>query len=302
MRDGSSGVFGRFREKADMVSVRFSFEAPGMPDKEFHFKVIKNNTLTPALVGATLQYFWQTLEGSYKRESLSLDNFVVSMAGGKKITFNAQEFAGTIAQPLCSSFISNSLDSIMNNPYGSVALTTLHFRIKALGRERINQVIEAWLNKGAVKRGENLVLNVKIRPFQGQDKVVKIDIPTSGFGPGPVNLAVGDGSDLQKEITGGRKRGISTLDDFLEELSSFPGRNSIVVAAFRSGKFVDIQGRRLGDLPPSMGMILKAQPRGSAHEEITKRLLWLGSSKVEGMVEGTVKVSFFVKEDADAGA
>jgi len=302
LRDGSTGVYGRFGAGADTLPITLSFSGTGLPARNYRFEVVRQSTLSPLLVGGALQYFWQTLEGNFQDQTYSLEGFTITRANGPPIELRSQIFAGPSAASLLSHFVSNALNIVINNPYGKVPVERLQLHVKALSGDRTGRVVEAWLDRSVVVSGEPLVLKVKLLPFQGKERIISIPLPTRKLGVGRVELAVGDGSELLKEISAARPAKPGNVNDLLNRLRSFPGKGSVVVAAFRKGSTFAVDGKRLDNLPSSVGLLLKASPRGTPENDDAKRLLWLGSAPTGKMVQGTVKLSFKIKERNDEGS
>lgn len=302
LRDGSTGVYGRFGLRADTLPVTLSFSGTGLSARDYHFEVVRHPVLSPLLVGGALQYIQQVLEGKLQNDTLILEAFVIKRCNGTPVEFKSQTFAGPSAAASLSYFVSNALDVVANNPYGKVNVDRVRLSVKAFSGNRTVKVVEAWLNRSVVTRGEPLVLNVKLRPFQGRERTIEIPLPTDSLGAGRVKLAVGDGSELQKEISAARSGKSRNVDEFLKRLASYPGKGSIVVAAFQGGSTLAVDEKRLDNLPPSVALLLGASPRSTPESNDAKRLVWLGSAPAGGMVRGTVKLSFNVKERKDGGS
>jgi len=299
MEDRSTGVYGRFGERAATLPVSLTFRGPGLADRTYHFSIVRQSQITPFLLNGAMAALWSALEDTVEAKNVLLTDFRLVPESGREIRMQDQAFTGPQALASASDFVSDAVNLLLNNPEQAVNLKRLSLTVDVQPGQNAYSVDTAWLGRPAIAPGQPLFLHVRLKDYQGEARDVSFRVPTAGLQPGRVSLMIGGSFQLLKTLAAANPQRPRTGSDYLEFLESIPSNRSLVVAALDKGQALILKDRRVGGLPPSIGTLLGAQPMGAAAAPGAYSLVW---TRVEGqkqLVEGSIELDFEVKETGD---
>jgi hypothetical protein len=298
-QDRSAGVFGLFGRRAPMLPVDLEFTRPGLGVKRFHFEVVRHRQLMAYLVGGALKTLWASQEDATAYRTLIIRDLSISAMEGQEIHLRDQAFSGSGAFDSAADYLTSALELLTNNPYESVSLSAVRMKVEVLPGNRTAAIESAWLDRDAVRPGEDLKLSVRIRPYQERPKVIALSIPTDQLPPGEVTLWVGGAFDvLKKEAETARDlpRDGASLLRYLERI---PNDQSLSVTGVFQEQAAVLQYHRVGGLPPSLESLLRAAPTAVSADQSPARFLFHREAAGVGLVDGLLELTFTVKENSD---
>lgn len=295
-QDRTTGVMGVSGETPDMIPFRISFDSEFQEPVEFNFRLaedrslhsitplISNLVLMSALESARLSVGSQTLklDGSINlkdADSIPLENYYAGSISSNFIT-DAVEASGEI---------SAILGALLSNNFELPEIESVDLNFEALHKKYVASVEGIEVNKTVVKPGEEVVLTVRLREYQGAAHKVRhvLKVP-EGIESRRIGIFAGSGSlltQLERRIHP-KKFDPNSFRHLLEILNS-RRRNNFVFFQMRlrdQGLLVD--GKELPSLPPSVYSVMNSQRYTGSASRLRDRVLVEENVEVEYSVSG----------------
>lgn len=255
-QDRVTGVMGSLGKPPSMIPVELTVETAGAP-KIFHFQVMENSKLTPALVAiGTLNGVKSNLaynEGTTFQLVGSID-----IAGHSAVhldnMFVPNDQPAPDAFPIALT-VQNVFNEIFHNPYEQPHIQGIHLTVRSMPEARWAAIDSAWSDKKQVHPGDTVTIKVALRPYRGAPFIqeVPISIPAQAA-PGPIHVLVSDAGTLDRIERyfpygpGGRLAG---LEQLIQLLNQERRNDRLYVALLQSSPTLLVEDKRLPNVPLS---------------------------------------------------
>jgi hypothetical protein len=200
VQDRHNGILGEFGKKPEMIPVTLSIHG-GVAEKEFHYEILNNARLSPVAMMATI---FNALHGvnEYGDETTYRMTGGIDVSGFPQVALHDMFSASDGGQPaaaLASLAVGERFGRIYDNPYSVPEVRGVHLDFEVSHERRWARVESARTGETEARPGDDLLVEVMLRPYRG-DGVVKhipIHIPSS-TSKGPLRILVSDGDTLDR--------------------------------------------------------------------------------------------------------
>ncbi|MBI4161107.1 MAG: hypothetical protein HY509_01515 [Acidobacteria bacterium] len=261
-QDRMPGLAGQTGREPELLPVRLEMELPGGRSREFRFELVRTPYLSPYLLylglNSILSSAWRDF-GEATVEILEGSTFL--LPGLPENVSLRNRFSGPTSPLIASATVAFLYHILMSNEYEPARIAGVNLRLRYAAEPRVARIDRVWLDRGAVRPGESVNLNVGLRPYRLGEiiRTLEIRIPEE-VRPGRLRLQVGD----SLQITRGERSGEILLPRDLDQLvlliNHLRTNDRVYVLLSREGQETVIRGERLSGLPPSRASIL-LEPR-----------------------------------------
>ncbi len=180
------------------------------------------------------------------------------------------------------------ISPLLNNPYGEVALKSIHLEIEVGWDTNTAEIVGITLPASEVKPGARNYVSVRIEPFQGKAVLKRIPFDV------PKELA---GSIVRLEVTSGDSASLylappKTTTDLVEAFRSLLPGTVFATTIYSANVAAAIDGKLIKDLPASALNRLRSVSRTPAltTRQVQARSLYPSTQVIDGSASILVKV------------
>jgi hypothetical protein len=284
-QDRATAVAGTLGPGPTELQVRLTLTSERAPDRRFTFYVLQDPTLTPlfshvALLNALVAYERQTGAASVAvRGSLSF---------GRDGALAIDDFySGDTAIMSVAGAVSAPLGIAMENSFRRVMPERLDLELRASERRQEATIERAWLDTTRPRFGHTHLLQVQLREFRGNTRVVSLPIRMPSQANGPLKLLVSDATALAalegRELQPGEP---TTWNDLLRDLNDVRRNNRLYVRLISTSTGTVVGGDTLPALPASVRSIFDADTT-VAHAPVAKTIVGAWDERLDLVVRGS---------------
>jgi len=295
-QDRTTGVMGVRGEAPDMMPFQLTFNSEFQEPVEFVFSLAKDRSLhsiTPLISNLVLMSALESARLSLGSQTLKLDGRI-NLKDADSIPLE-NYYAGSISSNFitdaveASSEISAILGALLSNNFELPEIESVDLNFEALHKKHVASVEAIEVNKTVVRPGEEVVLTVTVREYQGAAHKIRhvLKVP-EGIEARRIGIFAGSGSlltQLERRIHP-KKFDPNSFHHLLEILNS-RRRNNFVFFQMRlrdQGLLVD--GKELPSLPPSVYSVMDSQRFTGSASRLRDRVLVEDKVEVEYSVTG----------------
>jgi len=284
-QDRATAVAGTLGAGPTELEVRLTMTSDRAPDRRFTFYVLQDPSLTPlfshvALLNALIAYERQTGAASVAvRGSLSF---------GRDGTLAIDDFySGDSAVMSVAGAVSTPMSVAMENAFRRVMPERLDLELRASERRQEAAIERAWLDTTRPRFGETHLLQVQLREFRGNLRVVSLPVRMPSQAQGPLKLLVSDATALaaleERELRPGAPTGWS---DLLRNLNDVRRQNRLYVRLISTSTGTVVGGDTLPALPASVRSIFDADTT-IAHAPVARTIVGAWDQRLDLVVRGS---------------
>ncbi len=256
VRDATSGVLAELGAEASMIDVELTVER-GSEKRTYDYQVFRHPNLSAPFIAETISSSLQVWH-NFPRKATVEFSAELEIEGFAPIKLE-DTFSGASTFTDIVLGLSGPVGMLTDNPFAEVEVKKVKARARLTPGEQTARIESVELNRRRFRPGEEIVAQVRFAPYQAPREVrrYKIKIPEATT-PGPKLLVISDArTDLQLDVRSApyrfRPKGIQELVNVLREYR----RNTELAARLTSmGYGLEVEGRELRELPPSMLNIL----------------------------------------------
>jgi hypothetical protein len=227
VEDRSAGIMGIIKMKPSMIPVNIKI-ALKENTKNYNFEIVNHEILSPYLTNLTLNNILQSV---IKNIGFQTYNIRGKIEIENHNSVNLESISANIqTAPIAASFAS-LVQSLIQNPFQQIKIKNISIEMKPSEKLLMAQLIKVKTSKTKVNPGDNLHLQLYIKPFQqkGFIKNVSLIIPKN-IKPGNYKVTVGDGYSIMKAQSKNLKTRIETLDGYIRLVNRFLKPNKVYIS------------------------------------------------------------------------
>jgi hypothetical protein len=200
VQDRHTGILGRFGKDPEMIPVTVTVHGVSAP-RAFHFEVLNNAKLTPALMMATV---FNALQGmnEYGEDTTYRMQGRINVDGFPTVSLHnmfAPVDGGTPAAALAATSVGDRFNRIYSNPYAAPDIKGVDLNFDLVRERRYASLESARTDVTEARPGDDITIEAVLRPYRG-DQIVRqipVKIPTS-TPKGTLRILVSDGDTLDR--------------------------------------------------------------------------------------------------------
>lgn len=295
-QDRTTGIMGIRGETPGMIPFRLTFNPRFQEPVEFHFRLAEDrslHSLTPLISNLVLTSALESARLSLGSQTLKLDG-QISLKNAEPIPLE-NYYAGSVSSSFitdaveATSEISAILGALLSNNFELPEIESVELNFEALHRKYVATVEGIDVNKTVVKPGEEVVLTVHLREYQGAAHQIRhvLTLPEE-IEARRVGIFAGSGSlltQLERRIHP-KKFDPKSFEHLLEILNSRRRNNFVFFQMRLRDQGLLVEGQELPNLPPSVYSIMNAQRSTGNASTLRDRVLVEDQVEVEYSVSG----------------
>ncbi|MEO8070715.1 MAG: SpoIVB peptidase S55 domain-containing protein [Acidobacteriota bacterium] len=284
-QDRATAVGGTLGPGPRELAVHISLLSEGAPARQFTFQVIEDETLTPlftyvSVLNALVAYGRQAGATSVAARG------TLSFGANGQVTID-DVFSGDTATTSAAAAIVAPIGAAVANPFRVVTAERLDLELTTSERETGSSIERAWLDTTQPRFGATHTLQVQLRDYRGQRRVITMPVSMPSHADGPLTLLVSDAPTLSsledKELTPAKPH---SWADVLSDLGRTRRNNRLYVRLIASSGGTVVAGETLTALPASARSILDADP-AIAHTSVTRTVVGSWEQRMDVVVHGS---------------
>jgi SpoIVB peptidase S55 len=200
VQDRHTGIMGRFGKEPAMIPVTVTLHGVSRP-RAFHFEVLNNAKLTPALMMATV---FNALQGmnEYGEDTTYRMQGRINVDGFPAVSLQnmfAPADGGNPAAALAATAVGDRFNRIYSNPYVTPDIKGVELDFDLVRERRLARLEAARTDVTEARPGDDIVIESVLRPYRGERIVrqIPVKIPTS-TPKGTLRILVSDGDTLDR--------------------------------------------------------------------------------------------------------
>jgi hypothetical protein len=259
LQDRLTCIQGELGPAPSLLPVTVKVDTP-TGERRLAFEVVQDDTLTPILVGITLQASLQrileyssetTLQAALRVETQghpTLERTIVeSDAGGPQ----SAAAVGGVARE-----VAMLLNVIYGNRFQEVHMTSVGLKVSALPEPRLARIGDMSVSPSVVNPGEPLTVRIVLQPFRGADllKEFRVQVPPD-TPKGPLAVTVSSArsmNGLEGTLQQQRLSGAQGVDELIRLFNASRKNDEIYLQLSRRGLGAVVEGEMLPALPLSV--------------------------------------------------
>ncbi len=264
LQDRSTTIAGRLGPGPDLIPVTLTLEADRGSNRTFHFRVVKDQLLTPLMSYSALL---NTLI-SYERRSGAATFSVSGQAVLNKygsITFENLFSGGDSPAMDAAASIIMPITALVTNDDEAVEIERLDLTIKSSEEPRTATLERIWIDDVRPRPGRTVPLKILLHTYRGQDVLRSVPIEIPANATGRLSVIVSDAQHLaraeQREAHLPRPRSVPQL---VRTLNKARKNNTLYVRLLGSDAGAVVNGELLSSLPPSVLAVLEPGKGGGS--------------------------------------
>lgn len=297
-QDRASAILGSFGTPARMIPVEVNVSDESR-SKTFHFEVLNDRQLTPTVM---LMAVYQTLQGTNvgaAEESYSLTG-ELDVAHEPKVSLQGIMAPNGLNNGAASAalYVGERFLQVYQNTAELPVMRGIRLQAKALPQRRTATIESAQTSSSEIRAGETVDIDVVLRPYQQQERVVRIPVkmpPT--LNPGTVRLVVSDGATLDRLSGQSTLLGVHTmgLADTIAALNETHPNDRVYVTLLNPSAQAVVEAGALPDLPLSMVNALEPLKDNQQMKVTGESAVLLGQSMTEDAITGSIVLHLEVR-------
>jgi hypothetical protein len=301
--DVSTCIAGWLGPKPDLIPVRMTVQGcPGDNTKTFNVQVVRQRSLLPALVFASLINSID-MQGDLPDELTADLTARVEVEGHApliiKDTYSGPLYTGGRAPPALYSPVASLVNLLMYNSYKPVRIDRIECETRIRAERRTADIEAVELDSETYEPGDTVKASVFLRPFKGLRQRLAVslklpaDLPEGNYTATVCDDLANTRLELRDNPTLSTPHTLSQLFESLK-VQTAAKRTNLVVRIPINAVGVALSGTSLPNLPPSMVQILGTSRRTGA-QPVAGALV--ARQNTTWVVQGTESVRFTVTKN-----
>ena len=304
--DVSTCIAGWLERKPDLIPVRMTVQGfPGDNSKTFNIEVVRQRSLLPALVFASLVNSID-MQGELPDELTADLQARVEVEGHAPLiiqdTYSGPLYAGGRAPPSLYTPVASLVNLLTYNSYKPIRINRIECDTRIQAGRRTADIEAVELDSEAYEPGDTVKASVFLRPFKGPRQrlpvslKLPVDLPEGTYTATVCDDLSNARFELRDDPTLNTPRTLNQLFESLK-IQTAAKRTNVVVRIPINAVGVALSGTSLPNLPPSMVQILGGSRRTGA-QPVAGALV--ARQNTTWVVQGTESVRFTVTKNKRA--
>ena len=288
-QDRSTAIGGTLGPGPREVAMKVTLSSQHAPDRQFSFRVLHDQLLTPLFSFVAVQ----NALTSYERQNGPLTIGVSgSMSFGTAGSVAIDDFfAGDNALTMASAAATAPIGVAATNEFRAILPESVDLRFSVLEHQESSTIERVWLDTTRPKFGGTHTLQVLMRTYRGASETLSMPITMPDQASGPLTLLVSDGPALalleKNEVRPGTA---TTLSELIAQLNSTRRNNRLYVRLLTSSSGAVVAGHTLPALPSSVRSILDAD-KSVASLPLSRSIVGSWEQRLNRVVKGSREIT-----------
>jgi len=257
-QDRATTIAGLTGDAPSTVPVKISLESERGFKKQFEFRVVNDQLLTPLFTYASIL---STLT-SYERETGATTFNVkgtmnVKSHGDVKIE---DLFSGNQAPVNAAGAIMAPLTFLLDNDFEPINIESVDLTIQSTEQPRTATIERVWLDGVRARAGRTVPLKVLMRTYRGEEVIQNVPLEIPANATGALSVMVSDGTRLaqweRREVR--QPSEPRSVPQLMRALNTTRKNNRLYVRLLAADSGAVVRGEPLSSLPPSVLGVLEA--------------------------------------------
>jgi hypothetical protein len=293
-QDRATAIGGALGKGPRELEVNLTLTSAGAPERRFHFFVTRDQALTPLFTYVAITNALTAYERQTGVLSVAV-NGTVSLGADGSVRLD-DVFSGDGALAGAAAAISAPIGVAMTNEFREVEPETLDLQLTTSEVQQGVTIERAWLDTTRPKAGHVHNVQVQLRDYRGDRRLVTLPVTMPAHAEGPLTLLVSDAATLATLETRELKPGKpSSWPALLTELNSARRNNRIYVRLLSSTSGAVVAGDTLPGLPSSVRSILDADP-SVARVPVARTVVGAWEERLDRAVHGSRELTIKLDE------
>lgn len=177
-------------------------------------------------------------------------------------------------------------NNLANNPFASPTVNSITYDISFRDEWLITQLDAAFADRGRVRPGETIMVDLVLRDYRGDRTVRQVEIPIPAYlGSEEVTIFVGDAGSARRYDPDHGVRPTS-LEQLVENARRHRSRQSVYVQVLRHAPGLSLEGQGMPNVLPSVAAVVRSPHGQFPSTEIAHSTIWETEIPVEGEFQG----------------
>ncbi len=252
--DQLTGVAGDLNKTATMIPVAVDVDY-FKNKKKYHYNIIKNYNFLPMFLGMSIIKSVEMTGGKLEKNTLTF-KYQIIFNNNKKITLSDSIASFSLNDSIRNSlmFLFSPITAVLLNQFKKVTVSQINVNIKVEPKIRVAKIKNIIVRKKYYKPGDDVVLNVKIKPYQGNSflKKLKIKLPYN-LKDGKFPIVVSSAREQQyiDYLLSPNKYTPETFEQLVDIINSLAKNTTISAWGILRDKGLTINGEQINNMPDS---------------------------------------------------
>ena len=257
-QDRATTIAGLMGAAPSTIPVKISLESERGFKKEFSFRVVNDQLLTPLFTYASILSTLTSYERETGAATFSIKGTMnVKSHGDIKIE---DLFAGNGASLSAAGSVMAPLTFLLGNDFEPIQIEAVDLTIQSTEQPLTATIERVWLDGVRARPGRVVPLKVLLRSYRGEEivRTVPLEIPANASGS--LSVMVSDGSRLaqweRREVR--QPTEPRSVPQLMRTLNTLRKNNRLYVRLLASDAGAVVSGEPLSSLPPSVMGVIEA--------------------------------------------
>lgn len=295
-QDRLTAVAGNLGALPRLIPVGVRVDTSRGQQREFAFRMVDDELLTPALAYSALLSVLQGSERAFGSSSLRVEARL-QLEDGRQVQVDdlftreqpAAQAAALAVVPLAQ---------VLANPWERPRVARLDVRVSSSEELRSATLERLWLEHGGpIKAGTSLSVALLLRSYRGQARVerVRLALPADAP-PGEYSLVAGDAATFAALDQQDLRPGFAPRDlgQLLQALNRLRRNNRVYLRLRRPAAGAVVAGEPLPNLPPSVLSVLARAEGGPTTPQLSQATLWEHEITLDLALGGARSLAFTI--------
>lgn len=259
-QDRATAIAGHLGPAPPLVPVTVTLTSKRAPSRTFNFSVVNDELFTPLLTYLAVA----NVLTSYERQT-GAATYILSgearIAGQSALRFD-DVFVGDQGAANAAAYVAGPLTVLYRNATERFSLDGITLAIDADEETRTAEIGRVWLDEAVVRAGRPVRVQVQLRTFQGEDRLVTQSIAIPENATGTLQLVVSDGPRLSQQDGRGRAE-MQSVSQIVRTANRQKRSHRVYLRLTSTAPGAVIDGEAMPGLPPSVAGVIDAGRSGS---------------------------------------
>jgi hypothetical protein len=295
-QDRLTAVAGNLGALPRLIPVGVRVDTSRGQQREFAFRMVDDELLTPALAYSALLSVLQGSERAFGTSSLRVEARL-QLEDGRQVRVDdlftreqpAAQAAALAVVPLAQ---------VMANPWERPRVARLDVRVSSSEELRSATLERLWLERGGpLKAGTSVPVALLLRGYRGQARVERVTLALPADAPpGQYSLVAGDAATFAALDQQDLRPGFAPRDlgQLLQALDRLRRNNRLYLRLRRPAAGAVVAGEPLPNLPPSVLSVLAGAEGGPTTPRLSQVTLWEHELALDLALSGARSLVFTV--------
>jgi len=295
--DRRSGIAGRLGVMPHLTRFDLTVTRDGRPEK-FRYELVRGAEIGPALVGMVAANSLLARGGNVAEETIRFRQRLVLDDGRDTVVetmFTGDQTVGQIVD-----LLSQATRVLAANPFEDVAVDRIEAEIDVQPGVKAAFLTEASLDHDTPRPGDALTGTYVLRDWRGAESRhrFRLDLPKDAR-EGRYLLLLSDAASAEQYEAERDPRSFQprTLDELLDRIRRLARTDVVHVHLYRQSKGVQLDGRPLADLPPSVLSVMGGASRSGIVQELPAEIVRREEIEVGKFIQGGHSILFEVEKE-----